>query len=711
MKFKLLLTICAAFLLNQGNAQTFTGSGGAIPDSGAVYGMYPVNVSGIGIINSNFGLASVCVNITHPWDSDLEIYLKAPDGTSIALSIQNGGSGDDYTGTCFSATATMALGDNNAPFNGNFIPDDYMAAVNNGQNADGIWMLVVKDISPINTGDLLNWSINFSNALPPSPPACNGNLPPGNTCATATPICSFSGFCAATSPAYTADSWPELDYAFCGTVQNNAFVKFVATGIYMNFSIWVTSSINHDGIQMLFYDGGCGSGAVTEFGCFSPIRPGSSPNVISAVGLTPGNTYYLMIDGFAGDECNYVIELYPPANGLGVTASPQSVCVGQPVQLTATGGNGFYSWSGPGLSSNTGSNITATPTSTTTYSVSSIDPGGLCPVTKQVSVNVISLPASPSITGNISYCQRSVSSPLTATGSSLLWYNTAVGGTGNTTAPTPSTVNEGILTYYVSQTNVCESPRTPVNVLIKPAPAMGQDKFKTICYGTSTDLTREFSLGNLTGSWKLNGSVISPPTAASVSGAYQLEVINNEGCSDTVMIHLTVQQELHPVIADDTLAIKGIPFQLHCSPASGYTWSPASLLNASNVQNPYATITSDQQFIVQVTDAIGCTGTDSIFVKIYNGNTYYIPNAFSPNDDGVNDIFRAIPIGIKHTETFRVLNRYGRTIFETTDPYNKGWNGTYMGMKQSPGTYVWFIKGIDNKGKKIEMRGTVVLIL
>src|SRR5581483_9212499 len=93
------------FLLNAGlaSAQTFTGAGGVIPDAGDAV-CFPLNVSGIGNINGAYGLSSICVNINHPWDADLEIILKSPDGTKVPLSIQNGGTGSNYTGTCFAAS-------------------------------------------------------------------------------------------------------------------------------------------------------------------------------------------------------------------------------------------------------------------------------------------------------------------------------------------------------------------------------------------------------------------------------------------------------------------------------------------------------------------------------------------------------------------------------------------------------------------------------
>lgn len=712
MRLRLLLTIVTFLLFIQfNNAQTFNGFGGVIPDSGAVYGIFPLQVSNIGNINNQFGLAEVCVNINHSWDADLEIYLESPDGTIIPLSIQNGGSGQNYTGTCFSATTTTPLENGNAPFAGSFIPDGYMGAVNNGQSANGTWNLIIKDIASGETGNLINWSIRFSNSLPPAPPACNGNNLPANDCTNATPICSFSGFCAATSSQFTADTWPGLNQAFCGTVQNNAFVKFVATATNMLFYVWVTSSVNHDGIQMLFFEGNCGNGTVTEFGCFSPIRPGSSPNIISAVGLTPGNTYYLMIDGFAGDECNYIMDMYPQQGALNISASDNEICLGNSVQLQASGGNGNYTWTGPGLTTNSGNSVIANPPYSANYTVSSIDPGGLCPITKQMHIEVMDLPSPPTVTDTLKYCMNDIARPLTAAGSNITWYNQPNGGIGSQQSIVPSTIIPGFTTYYVSQTIGCESERASITVKVNALPSAGNDKQKAVCFGNTANLVNMFDTSGLLCAWTFNGTPVSPPIQASASGNYQLQITDENGCSGSATVHFTVKPPLHIDIQKDTFALKGIPFQLHCNtPGSTYSWAPATLLSAADIRNPFATITKDQLFTLEVRDETGCKGEDSVLIKIYSGNTYYIPNAFTPNNDGINDIFRAVPIGIHHTILFRIINRYGKTLFETADPYNKGWDGSFMGMPQSPGTYIWFIKGIDKNDKPVEMKGTVILI-
>ena len=160
---------------------------------------------------------------------------------------------------------------------------------------------------------------------------------------------------------------------------------------------------------------------------------------------------------------------------------------------------------------------------------------------------------------------------------------------------------------------------------------------------------------------------------------------------------------------NDTNAIINRPHQMLASGGSNYVWSPAAPLNNPFIANPLATLSHDTYFTVLVTDAIGCQASDYVFVKVYEGPTYYLPNAFTPDGNGVNDIFRPVPVGIRSTDYFRVFNRFGQQMFETRQ-WMQGWDGTLKGKPAAAGTYVWAIKGIDKNGAVIEMKGTVILI-
>ncbi|MBC7937356.1 MAG: gliding motility-associated C-terminal domain-containing protein [Rhizobacter sp.] len=258
-----------------------------------------------------------------------------------------------------------------------------------------------------------------------------------------------------------------------------------------------------------------------------------------------------------------------------------------------------------------------------------------------------------------------------------------------------------------------------VNLLHKPIPDAGKDT--AICNLTYAILRGNSS--NLSGpvnyAWSPAPNVEFPtqavtrvyPPGNNRIYTYTLTVKDDYGCNFTVtdQVDVTVQPPVPAYAGNDTTAVLGIPHQLFSSGGRDYLWSPSAVLNSSTMQNPLATLMNDQKFVVRVTDVAGCIGYDSVFVKAYAGPAYYIPNAFTPNGDGLNDVFRPVPAGIVITEWFRIFNRLGETVFENNE-YMKGWDGTFRGQKQPTGAYVWIIRGVDRNGKKVDMRGSVMLV-
>ena len=86
-----------------------------------------------------------------------------------------------------------------------------------------------------------------------------------------------------------------------------------------------------------------------------------------------------------------------------------------------------------------------------------------------------------------------------------------------------------------------------------------------------------------------------------------------------------------------------------------------------------------------------------------------MPNAFTPNGDTWNEVYRGKPVGIKDFKYLKIFNRYGEEVFSTTD-YLKGWDGTWKGKKQGNGVYVVIARGVDYRGLVVERQGTVMLI-
>ncbi len=127
-----------------------------------------IYVTGLNMTTMNVGsIASVCLDITHTFDGDLDIYLICPDGTQFMLSTNNGGGGDNYSNTCFTLNATQQISAGSPPFNGNFIPEGgVLSSAMVGCTANGLWGLQIGDGAGGDQGTLNNWSITFNDAIP-----------------------------------------------------------------------------------------------------------------------------------------------------------------------------------------------------------------------------------------------------------------------------------------------------------------------------------------------------------------------------------------------------------------------------------------------------------------------------------------------------------------------------------------------------------------
>ncbi len=304
------------------------------------------------------------------------------------------------------------------------------------------------------------------------------------------------------------------------------------------------------------------------------------------------------------------------------------------------------------------------------------------------------------------------------------WYTLPYNATAQATIQ-DSTIKNAVVTpldttFYVLDATwgICHRLDTiKINLLHKPIANAGADT--AVCYdrttavlhGTATNLS-----GTVNYLWSDTTHLQTPHDAVTVATpviteTFTLTVTDNYGCNFSIPdeVTVTVQPPVPAFAGNDTIAVLGQPHQLLASGGVDYVWSPGYPLNLSNIANPLATLDHDQEFTVIVTDWAGCVGSDKVFLQVYQGPTYHVPNAFSPNGDGQNETFRVIPPGISYTEWFRIFNRFGELVFET-NKWMKGWDGTYKGKKQPVGNYIWILKGVDKFGKVVEMKGTVMLV-
>ena len=214
-------------------------------------------------------------------------------------------------------------------------------------------------------------------------------------------------------------------------------------------------------------------------------------------------------------------------------------------------------------------------------------------------------------------------------------------------------------------------------------------------------------------------NTLNPIAAPSKNTFYLLTVTDTLGCTKAVTDSILVKvfTPIAVFAGNDTAVVSNQPLQLMATSnydnGITYVWSPTTGLNNVNTANPTSTLNIAANSIVYKVKATmpeGCFAEDEIQVKIFSTQPdIYIPTAFTPNKDGKNDILKAIGVGIKKLDYFRIYNRWGQQLFETTS-FEQGWSGLLNGIEQPNGTYVFIAQGIDYTGKVIYKKGTVVLI-
>jgi gliding motility-associated-like protein len=153
----------------------------------------------------------------------------------------------------------------------------------------------------------------------------------------------------------------------------------------------------------------------------------------------------------------------------------------------------------------------------------------------------------------------------------------------------------------------------------------------------------------------------------------------------------------------------------YSGPIVSYNWLPSQNLECTDCPQPTANPPRTTDYTVQVQDRHGCKNSGNVTVKVICGDqNFFIPNTFSPNGDGVNDIFYLRGSGLFRINSLMVFNRWGEIVFEKknlsiNNPLD-GWDGTYKGKKAKPDVYIYQIEIVCDNGETIKYAGNVALI-
>jgi len=387
-----------------------------------------------------------------------------------------------------------------------------------------------------------------------------------------------------------------------------------------------------------------------------------------------------------------------------------SICSGDTILMIASGALNYQWQPSSELISPLNDSTLAHPSSTTTFTVSGTDANG-CKnsATKKITVHPL-----PNVNaGNDQQVCANSTAQLSASGAiAYSWQPTTGLDDPNISDPTATVI--ATITYTVTGTDVnsCSNKDEVTLNLVPPLNASASHD-TTICAGTSAQL---FATGGVNYNWfpvdGLNDATISNPLASPSSTTHYTVFVSDGICyTDTFTVKVSVQNLPTVNAGADASVVTGSPYQMNASASEGsYEWSPSTGLSCSTCLNPTANPSQTTTYTLTVTDSIGCSASDDVtLTSACSEDAIFIPNAFTPNGNGQNDVLYVRALGNVNLNFFRVYDRWGKIIFETHN-LSEGWDGTYNNKPMMPGAYLYEWEATCGSGDLISKQGNVTLL-
>ncbi len=466
-----------------------------------------------------------------------------------------------------------------------------------------------------------------------------------------------------------------------------------------------------------------GSGATT----YTWSGSGLSSTTGAIVTATPSATsIYTVVGETSGCVATQTISLtVPPISTITAATANSVICIGTTgTTLTANGAN-TYTWS-PGLMAN--DTVAVNPLTTTAYTVAGQTLAGCIMVPAVVTVSVLPT-INPVLTiSSPTVCLTktvSISAPAAA-GLTYTWQPTnSISGANNTSSVVAMPPSTATVIYTVTISNgVCIGTNT-VQLQIKTPPnitnfiTLNND---TICTGGCVTFS-----ATATGSqpifyqWFYESGIgtssvgIAPEACYPSAGSFSVVATASNTCGFDSLVKTNFVNvfDLPVLIVDgDTTINIGETATVYASGGVSYNWSPnvnGNTITCVTCSNTVVQPTLTTQYIVVASNSPYCKVQDTVTVIVdINCGDFFIPNVFSPNDDGLNDVINVHGRCIS-TFNLQIFNRWGEKVFETTTLENS-WDGTFRGKKMDTGVFVYKADGVSIDGQSFKMKGNITLI-
>ncbi len=397
------------------------------------------------------------------------------------------------------------------------------------------------------------------------------------------------------------------------------------------------------------------------------------------------------------------------------------ICSIDTLQLRAIG-PGNYSWSpGTNIINANSSSPLVFPKDTITYYVSVNNNG--CEGRDSVKVNVLDFIKVDA--GNDTTICRGDATALHAVSFGTRYSWTPAATLNNATAKEPLATPADAVTEYKVLASLGKCTATDkIKITTVPYPLVNAGKDTTVCFekpvmlhGSSNGSSYRWSPANVVE----HATSLSTKAFPHNSTQFILSATDTLGCpkpaTDSVMVSMLPKIVVNA--GNDTSAVIDQQLQLHgISNAQFYHWSPATAMNNSEIANPVINVTGDLlssgldfiNYTLTASTLEGCNAKDDIKVYLFKtGPSIFMPSAFTPNRDGLNDEIRPLLAGMRRLDYFRIYNRYGQLVFETRQ-VGKGWDGTINGQLQSSGIFVYDCHATDYMGMPKISKGSFLLV-
>ncbi len=417
------------------------------------------------------------------------------------------------------------------------------------------------------------------------------------------------------------------------------------------------------------------------------------------------------VTGTTGSCTGTAVSTVTIINNPTILVNSPAICSGQTALLAATGATS-YTWSA-GATSTGGGNATATPASTTSYTVTGTTSG--C---SNTAIATVTVTATPSVTVTSDTICTGQTANLTATGATTYtWSAGAMGSVGGNATASPTSTT----TYTVTGTTAGCSSSTVASVTVNSCVPPIANLFAyplTICNSGCVTFSDMSVNSPTTWLWHFPGGI---PATANVQGPINVCYTSLGQYSVTLVVSnihgtdsITIQNYVN-VVAPTPFSISGNTMLNACESShlttvplgTSYLWGPSNLMSCNTCPEAIVSPTVTTPVYCQYTDNNGCTAADTTILYVLQNYSYFMPTGFSPNADRINDVLLVKGIGIESID-LNIYDRVGEKVFESTDLL-KGWDGTYLGTPMNEGEFVYTLVVTYCNQQVVKEQGSVML--